>query len=119
MLRAGEAIHGLVRMQTGLGPRVPGTPAHDELASRLARDLARCAARTERQEFPVAFRGRAGGGIIASLGVSLTLGFAYWVVISVGISLGHAAKLPPLAAAWLPNAFFLALAAYLWLNLEQ
>jgi len=33
---------------------------------------------------PIAFRSRLGGGIVGSLGASLTLGFAYWVVISVG-----------------------------------
>jgi lipopolysaccharide export system permease protein len=68
---------------------------------------------------PISFRARSGGSIIASLGASLTLGFAYWIIISIGISLGHAGKLPPLAAAWLPNLFFASLAGYLWLNLEQ
>jgi lipopolysaccharide export system permease protein len=68
---------------------------------------------------PIAFRSRLGGGIVGSLGASLTLGFAYWVVISVGISLGHAGKLAPLPAAWLPNVFFAALAGYLWLQLER
>jgi lipopolysaccharide export system permease protein len=68
---------------------------------------------------PIAFRSRSGGSVVASLGVSLTLGFAYWIVISIGISLGHAGKLPPYLAAWLPNAFFLALAGYLWLDLEK
>ena len=63
---------------------------------------------------PIAFRSRAGGSIVASLGASLTLGFAYWIVISIGISLGHAGKIPPLLAAWLPNVFFASLAGYLW-----
>ena len=68
---------------------------------------------------PIAFRARARGGIIASLGASLTLGFAYWIIISIGISLGHAGKLSPLLAAWLPNLFFASFAGYLWLHLEQ
>ncbi len=68
---------------------------------------------------PLAFRAGTGGGIIASLGASITLGFAYWVVISIGISLGHSGKLAPLAAAWLPNLFFVGLAGYLWLDLEH
>ena len=58
-------------------------------------------------------------GVVASLGASITLGFAYWIVISIGISLGHAGKLAPVLAAWLPNVFFLCLAGYLWLHLEQ
>jgi lipopolysaccharide export system permease protein len=68
---------------------------------------------------PISFRARSGGGIIGSLGASLTLGFAYWIIISIGISLGHAGKLPPLLAAWLPNLFFMSLAGYLWLDIEQ
>lgn len=68
---------------------------------------------------PLAFRFGIGGGIVASLGASITLGFAYWVVISIGISLGHSAKLAPLLAAWLPNVFFVSLAGYLWLHLEH
>ena len=69
---------------------------------------------------PISFRARSGGAsIVGSLGVSLMLGLAYWIVISIGISLGHAGKLAPLLAAWLPNAFFLCLAGYFWLNLEQ
>jgi glutaminyl-peptide cyclotransferase len=57
MLEDGQAMHGLVRMQTGLGPRVPGSGAHDELAGRLEQALARQAPRALRQEFTVAFRG--------------------------------------------------------------
>jgi len=68
---------------------------------------------------PLAFRSGASGGIVASLGASITLGFAYWVVISMAISLGHAAKMPPLLAAWIPNLFFSALAAYFWLKIEH
>lgn len=68
---------------------------------------------------PFAFRSGPGGGIVASLGASLTLGFAYWIVISIGVSLGHAGKLSPLLSAWLPNVFFAMVAGYLWLNIEQ
>ena len=45
MLEAGSAMLDLVRMQTGLGPRVPGTPAHDELADRLQEALSPAARR--------------------------------------------------------------------------
>lgn len=68
---------------------------------------------------PFGFRAGPKGGIVASLGASITLGFAYWIVISIAISLGHAGKIPPLLAAWLPNIFFLGVGVYLWLNLEQ
>jgi lipopolysaccharide export system permease protein len=68
---------------------------------------------------PIAFRARSGGSVVASLGVSITVGFMYYIVISLGISLGHAGKLSPYLAAWLPNVFFLSLAGYLWLDLEK
>ena len=68
---------------------------------------------------PIAFRARSGGSVVASLGVSLTLAFAYYIVISLGISLGHAGKVPPYLAAWLPNLFFLFFAGYLWMDLEK
>jgi lipopolysaccharide export system permease protein len=68
---------------------------------------------------PIAFRSRTGGSVVASLGVSLTLGLVYYMVISLGISLGHAGKMPPALAAWLPNLFFFAFAGYLWLDLEK
>ena len=67
---------------------------------------------------PFAFRASPTGGIVASLGMSLALGFGYWIILSMGISLGHAGKAPPLLATWAPNLFFLAVGAYLWLNME-
>jgi lipopolysaccharide export system permease protein len=68
---------------------------------------------------PIAFRARSGGSGVASLGVSIALGFVYYMTISLGISLGHAGKLSPYLAAWLPNAFFLSLAGYLWIDIEK
>jgi lipopolysaccharide export system permease protein len=68
---------------------------------------------------PIAFRARSGGSVVASLGMSITVGFVYYIVISLGISLGHAGKLSPYLAAWLPNMFFISLAGYLWLDLEK
>lgn len=67
---------------------------------------------------PFAFRARPSGGIVASLGMSLVLGFAYWVLISIFVALGHAGKVPPFLSAWAPNIFFLAVGAYLWIHLE-
>jgi glutaminyl-peptide cyclotransferase len=55
----GAEILQLVREQVALGPRVPGSEAHDSLTRLLAEGLARRAARVHRQEFTVRFRGRA------------------------------------------------------------
>ncbi len=54
----GEEILQLVREQVALGPRVPGSEAHDSLARLLATRLAGRAARVQRQEFAVQLRGR-------------------------------------------------------------
>jgi lipopolysaccharide export system permease protein len=67
----------------------------------------------------MAFRSRSGGSVVASLGVSLTLALAYYILISIGISLGHAGKILPFLAAWLPHVFFLSFAGYLWLDLDR
>jgi len=47
-----------------------------------------------------------GGGMVQGLGLSLVAGFLYWMSFSLSISLGHTGMLPPLVAAWGPNAFF-------------
>lgn len=67
---------------------------------------------------PFAFRARPSGGIVASLGMSLALGFCYWILVSIGISLGHAGKIPALVASWGPNVFFLMVGMYLWLRMD-
>lgn len=50
-------MHRLVRMQVDLGPRVPGSPAHDALADHLRAALGLHAPRWFRQEFALSFRG--------------------------------------------------------------
>jgi len=46
------------------------------------------------------------GGVALSIGLSLGIGFLYWITYSVGISLGHAGFLHPILAAWLVNLLF-------------
>lgn len=45
-------------------------------------------------------------GITVAVGLSVCLGLGYWVVLSLGLSLGHSGAMPPLLAAWLPNSLF-------------
>jgi lipopolysaccharide export system permease protein len=59
------------------------------------------------------------GGIGRSLAIGLALAIAYWFVMQIGLSLGHAGKLPPLFAAWLGNLFFAALGLYLMIHVRQ
>ncbi|MBI2571435.1 MAG: LPS export ABC transporter permease LptF [Candidatus Schekmanbacteria bacterium] len=45
-------------------------------------------------------------GVLSGVGLSLGLGVIYMILFHVGISLGHAGRLPAAVAAWLPNATF-------------
>ena len=47
-------------------------------------------------------------GVLVWVGACVPLGFLYWVLLSLGFSLGRGGALPSLAAAWLPNALFAA-----------
>jgi len=52
---------------------------------------------------PFALRHGPGGGMTLSFGLTMLLGFGYWIVLAFTVSLGHSGALPPLVAAWLPN----------------
>ena len=55
---------------------------------------------------PFALQVNRGGGAGISIGLSLGIGFIYWMVFSVGLSFGHAGFLPPVLAAWMVNVLF-------------
>ncbi len=67
---------------------------------------------------PFSFRLSRHGGLAAAMGVSLVLGFVYWVVFAITISFGQTGLLPPLIAAWSANILFGALGAYMFLRIE-
>lgn len=52
-------------------------------------------------------------GSSVGLGLSVIIVFVYYVIMSFSKSLGEAAYLPPIIAAWIPNAVFLAVGARL------
>jgi lipopolysaccharide export system permease protein len=57
----------------------------------------------------IAFALRTGkGGVMAWAGTCVLVGVCYWILHSLSINLGRGAVLPPLVAAWLPNAVFAA-----------
>jgi lipopolysaccharide export system permease protein len=55
---------------------------------------------------PFALKRQLSGSLSLSFGAAMLLGFGYWVLAAFCISLGHSGALPPLIAAWLPNAIF-------------
>jgi lipopolysaccharide export system permease protein len=46
------------------------------------------------------------GGVALGLAMSIMIAFAFWVVHSLFIGLGHGGYLPPIIAAWSPTAIF-------------
>jgi lipopolysaccharide export system permease protein len=47
-----------------------------------------------------------GGGIAQGVGISLGIGFIYWVVFAISVAIGYSGTFPPFIAAWAPNIFF-------------
>lgn len=55
--------------------------------------------------------------LAGSIGTGLVIGFSYWVVLALTVSLGHGGALPPPVAAWTANAIFAAIGLFLLLGL--
>jgi len=68
---------------------------------------------------PFAMRLPKTGGLAAAVGISLVLGFVFWVLFAVTISLGKTGVLPPLLSAWAANIVFLCLGLFLLLRVES
>ncbi|MBI1824552.1 MAG: LPS export ABC transporter permease LptG [Nitrospirae bacterium] len=59
------------------------------------------------------------GGISKGIGISLAIGFSYWVVYALSTSLGHNGMIPPFLSAWLANILFMVIGGYLFLTIRQ
>lgn len=68
---------------------------------------------------PFSFRSGRGEGIIIGIGMSILIAFLYWVILSVGVSLGHAGIFPPFFAAWIGNLLFGTAGLYMLLSVKQ
>jgi lipopolysaccharide export system permease protein len=55
-----------------------------------------------------------GSGVVLGLGISVSVGFAYFSLIRMGQALGYNGTLPPALAAWLGNILFGGLGLYLF-----
>lgn len=55
---------------------------------------------------PFALKGGRSSGIAFGVGISVLIGFGYWLIMSLGLSLGRAEALPPLLSAWGANIVF-------------
>jgi lipopolysaccharide export system permease protein len=68
---------------------------------------------------PFALRLPRVGGLAAAAGMSLILGFTFWVLFAVSVSIGQTGLLPPLVAAWAANVMYGALGIYLLVRVES
>lgn len=55
---------------------------------------------------PFSLRSSRSGGVALGIVSGIFLGFAYWILSSIDLSLGKAGTLPPLVAAWGANLLF-------------
>ena len=60
-----------------------------------------------------------GGGIAQGVGISLVIGFIYWVVFAISIAMGYAGTFPPFIAAWAPNIFFGLIGGFILESIHQ
>jgi len=67
---------------------------------------------------PIAGRVQRYPSIAAIVGTGITLGFAYWVLLALGNSLGQSGALPAVIAAWTANFVYMMIGAGLFLNYE-
>ena len=68
---------------------------------------------------PFGFRTARAGGSARGIVVGLSLAFAYWIVLTVALSIGRSGTLSPLVAAWLPNLLFGGVGVYLAVSLDR
>ena len=64
---------------------------------------------------PFSLKDNRSGGVGISVGISIIIGFSYFIINALLLSLGQAGALPPLVAAWAANLLFAG--AGLWFTL--
>ncbi len=68
---------------------------------------------------PFALRGGRTSGIALGIGVSLGIGFGYFIINAVILSFGQAGVLPPLVSAWAANLLFAASGIWLAMTVNR
>jgi lipopolysaccharide export system permease protein len=67
---------------------------------------------------PLAARNPRRRPLATSIGIGLVVGFSYWVLLALTISLGHGGAIPAAIAAWTANGVFALLGGFLFLGPE-
>jgi lipopolysaccharide export system permease protein len=60
-----------------------------------------------------------GGGIAQGVGLSIVIGFVYWVAFAISVAMGHSGIFPPFIAAWAPNIFFALTGGFILESIHQ
>lgn len=68
---------------------------------------------------PFALKDSRSAGIAWGVAISLGVALFYWIVFSMGLSLGRLMIFPPWLAAWSANFLFMIIGSYLFLNIRQ
>lgn len=68
---------------------------------------------------PLALRNVRTSGIGTGVGLSILIGFCYWMIYSVSLSLAYSGRIPPAFAAWIGNILYTAGGAYMMLTVRQ
>lgn len=67
--------------------------------------------------FPFALKSPRSGTSV-SIGLSIFIGFSYWTLLNLGLSLGHAQLLPPFLSAWVSHILFASAGSYMILSVQ-
>lgn len=62
---------------------------------------------------PFSLKSSRAGGVALGVAITVGIGASFLIIYYIGISLGHAGRLPPILAAWGPSLLFLAAGSYL------
>lgn len=68
---------------------------------------------------PFALKSGRHGGIAIGVGISVIIGFSYWILFAITTSLGYGGGIPPLLAAWLSNIIFALMGLLMLLSVRQ
>jgi lipopolysaccharide export system permease protein len=68
---------------------------------------------------PFSLKTARSGGLARSLGLTILIGFSYFILFNTGLSLGHAGTLPASVAAWATNILFIATGLYMMASMKH
>ncbi|HBO85041.1 MAG: LPS export ABC transporter permease LptG [Deltaproteobacteria bacterium GWC2_42_11] len=68
---------------------------------------------------PFALRSGRHSGIAMGIGLSVIIGFSYWIVHAITVSLGYSGIFPPIISAWSANFMFGIAGVLMFMNVRQ